>query len=165
MRQNQYVQLATRSLVSLCELTANLEGFQPQPARGDFVAEALREGHQLWERLAWSDGILNDHECAVLDAIMQLANERGHLALSPDSFEEKTEERRLPEFLRVASLSQDHGPRLAGRMINQLETFGYGVLAADRQIHEAELANLKEYIAWLRKEVEAVRLASLLTVA
>lgn len=157
MSQNQYVQLAARSLVSFCDLAAALERTQPQDPPCEFVAEALREAHHLWQRLAWSDGYLNDHERAVLDVIVQLAVVHGHHGLIPQLVEEKAEGRQLSTFLRVASLSEDLGQRLAGRMINHLETFGYGVLASDREIHETELANLKDYIAWLRGEVEATR--------
>ena len=161
MKRNAYVQLASRSFVSLCDLASALEVSQTRSPRVNFVAEAVEETHRLWERLVWSDRSLNEHECAVFDAVAELAEECGGYRLVPakrvDQAGEETRE--IPHFLRVASLCEDHGPRLAGRMINHLEAFGFGVLAADRQIKDAELADLQDYVSSLRQGVDATRLA------
>lgn len=155
MKKNEYVLLASRSFTNLCDLATALQPSLSGPSDPDFVEEVFHETHRLWSRLVWSDRILTSPECAVLDAIEweavgRIGYRRAERRVDVNDLLDPA----IPEFLRCAA---ERDPRLASQMIGHLESFGYAVLAADREIHEDELVSLQSYVRRLREGIEAPR--------
>ena len=136
-----YVELAHKSLLGLCRLAE------------DAAPEALEEAAALWGLLAWADGRIDPHERAVFASITAEARAMGApepLPLPSDGLDGRP----VRGFLRRAAARDD---RRAGRMANELEAFGFGLLAADLEIREEEHAALRRYIGELRRRLCVAR--------
>lgn len=147
----EMLDVARRSLDSLRDIGRFLQNQTQFWECADLDREVARAVRQVFDRLAWSDGVLDRYECHIFDSLRMTDTEFARKLADVLEKEVAPADDVIPSLLVAAyAYDRENHSHLAPMVIDNLETLGYAIVAGNGVVLATESDTLKAFVAELR---------------
>jgi hypothetical protein len=143
---------ATKSLDAVLEIARHVGGSVELHDAFDSDLETARAVRSLFNHLAWSDGVLDGFECALLDHLRRSDVGFAHRLAKVIADEPASDPTAIPGLVqRVKRFDRNNHSHLTYTLVGHLEALGAAIISGNSVVLPQEFAALNAYMMPIRE--------------